>query len=169
MTYMHYSFSRMEILDDQFAGLEYAREQCELLAQEACSLLRGYMMIAGDYNAVFGGMYGHVDISSQPANQELVSLLKQLIGLLESGQPFMLSSDLLNMMQGGDMHIHTGPAAPMQSAVVQPVQLAPQPTRPQQSNVKYVKTAAYADENMPNVRYRFLCESIINCLIGVIG
>ena len=139
----------MEILDDQFAALEYAREMCELLAQEACSMLRGFVMIAGDYNTVLGGMYGHVDISSLSANQELMSLLRQLIGLLESGQPFMLSSDLLNIMQGGDMYIHTAPI----QATTQPVQMAsPLPPRPQQATLKYVKSSAYADKNMPNVR-----------------
>ena len=142
----------MEILDDQFAALEYAREQCELLAQEASSLLRGYAMIAGDYNSVLGGMFGHVDITSQSANQDLMALLKQLIALLESGQPFMLSSDLLNILQGRDMHIHSAPVIPTQVATTQPIQMAPLHPMPQQANVKYVKTSTYADDNMPNVR-----------------
>ena len=40
-------------------------------------------------------MYGDTTLTSSTSNQELIPLIKQLIAMLESGKPFVLSSRLL--------------------------------------------------------------------------
>jgi len=143
----------MEALDDLYAALEYSRERCYLLAQEARDLLTGVALTAGDFDGTLGGMYGHMDGSSSLGNQELLLLLRQLIALLEAGGPFVLSSDLLNIVQGGDVHIHgANVQQPVQRTVAAPLVMAAPPPQPQVATVQYVTTSAYVDESGPNVR-----------------
>lgn len=56
--------------------------------------------MAGDYDCQLSGVYGDVD-SSGDKESDLIPLLKQLIALLESGGPFTLSSELLNLISQG--------------------------------------------------------------------
>ncbi len=115
--------TKMEGLDEEHSTLEYARQRNELLTLEAKALLTGAITIAGDYDCTLPGVYGEGDLASSSANQELIPLLKQLIALLESGQPFSLTSDLLNVIQGGDINIYGGQMTQMtqQPAPQQPV------------------------------------------------
>ena len=103
--------TKMETLDSDHSALEYARQRSELLTIEAKAILAGNMLVAGDYDCVLAGVYGDAELSSASSNQELVPLLKQLIALLEAGGPFMLSPDLLNIINGGDINIHGGASA----------------------------------------------------------
>lgn len=59
---------------------------------------QGVGLKAGDYDCMLSGVYGESDLSSSSADSELIPLIKRLLGLLESGQPFVLSPDLLNVI-----------------------------------------------------------------------
>ena len=87
----------MEDLDKAHSALEYARQRSELCCQEAKVVLTRSSLLAGDYDSQLTGVYGDAD-SAVSQDSELVPLLKQLIALLESGGPFYLSSDLLNLI-----------------------------------------------------------------------
>ena len=87
----------MESLDNAHSALEYARERSELCCQEAKVVLTHSSLLAGDYDARLTGVYGDAD-SAAAQDSELVPLLKQLIALLESGGPFYLSTELLNLI-----------------------------------------------------------------------
>ena len=89
--------TRMEHLDSAHSALEYARERAELCCQEAKVALTHSSLLAGDYDARLTGVYGDAD-STASQDSELVPLLKQLIALLESGGPFYLSTELLNLI-----------------------------------------------------------------------
>ena len=89
--------TRMEGLDSAHSTLEYARERSELCCQEAKIVLTHSSLLAGDYDARLTGVYGDAD-SASAQDSELVPLLKQLIALLESGGPFYLSTELLNLI-----------------------------------------------------------------------
>ena len=102
--------SKMEALDEDHSALEYARQRAQLLTLEAKAILSGTMVVAGDYDCLLAGVYGDADLAAASTNQELVPLLKQLIGLLEGGGPFVLSPDLLNIIQGGDRNVCSMPA-----------------------------------------------------------
>lgn len=92
--------ARMENLDEAHSSLEYARERSELCATEAKTVLTRASLLAGDYDCQLSGVYGDVD-SSGDKESDLIPLLKQLIALLESGGPFTLSSELLNLISQG--------------------------------------------------------------------
>ena len=124
--------SKMEMLDEHHATLEYARERSEILALEAKSVLTSSLSIAGDYDCTLVGVYGDLDLSLQSGgcNEEMIPLLKQLIALLESGQMFggtpAAPSTNVNIYQG-DLKV-TQPAIPRQvldaapgAAGIQPV------------------------------------------------
>ena len=49
---------------------------------------------------------GDVNLSSEASNTELVPLLQKLLSLLESGAPFVLSPQVLNILQGGNTNIY---------------------------------------------------------------
>ena len=89
--------TRMEDLDKAHSALEYARQRSELCCKEAKVVLTRSSLLAGDYDAQLTGVYGDAD-SAVSQDSELVPLLKQLIALLESGGPFYLSTDLLNLI-----------------------------------------------------------------------
>ena len=98
--------SRMENLDEKHAALEYTRERNELLTVEAKVVLMNSAVLAGDYDVVLSGIYGAYHLMNSSADNELVPMLKQLIAMLESGGPFLLSSDLLTIInQDGDQNI----------------------------------------------------------------
>lgn len=92
--------SRMHGLDEAHSGLEYARERSELCATEAKLVLTHEALLAGDYDCQLSGVYGDVENSGEK-DSELIPLLKQLIAMLESGGPFYLSSELLNLINAG--------------------------------------------------------------------
>ena len=96
--------SKMEMLDEHHATLQYARERSEILALEAKAVLTGNLAIAGDYDCTLVGIYGDLDLSLQQGaiNEEMVPLLKQLIALLESGQSFVMAPAITNV------NIHKG-------------------------------------------------------------
>ncbi len=96
--------NKMESLDDDHSTLEYIRQRNELLTLEAKGVLTGELFIAGDYDCMLGGIYGETDLTSTSSNHELVPLLKKLIEMLQSGKPFVLSPELMNMIQGGDTY-----------------------------------------------------------------
>lgn len=91
---------RTESLDEAHSSLEYARERSELAAAESKIVLTRSGLLAGDYDCQLSGVYGDAD-SSAESESELIPLLKQLIAMLESGGPFYLSSELLNLIQSG--------------------------------------------------------------------
>ena len=68
-----------------------------MCAVESKLVLTRAALLAGDYDAQLSGVYGDV-ASSGEQDSELVPLLKQLIAMLESGGPFYLSSELLNLI-----------------------------------------------------------------------
>lgn len=115
--------SKMEMLDEHHATLEYARERSEVLALEAKSVLTNNIAIAGDYDCMLVGVYGdlHLSLQSGSCNEEMIPLLKQLIAMLESGQSFVpapaASGANINIYQG-DLKISgtkvTQPAVPTQ-------------------------------------------------------
>ena len=92
--------TRIENVDEQHSALEYAREFSELCLAEAKVVLTRSALLAGDYDAQLTGVYGDAD-STGNQDSELVPLLRQLIAMLESGGPFFLSSELLNLLQQG--------------------------------------------------------------------
>ncbi|XP_062603182.1 uncharacterized protein LOC134264959 [Saccostrea cucullata] len=92
--------TRIENVDEAHSTLEYARERSELCATEAKTVLTRAGLLAGDYDCQLSGVYGDVD-SSGEKESELIPLLKQLIAMLESGGPFTLSSELLNLINQG--------------------------------------------------------------------
>lgn len=92
--------NKMEALDEAHSALEYARERSELCAIEAKIVLTHAGLIAGDYDCQLSGVYGDAD-SQGGSDSELVPLLKQLIAMLESGGPFNLSPELLNLINMG--------------------------------------------------------------------
>ena len=71
-----------------------------MCATEAKTVLTRAGLLAGDYDCQLSGVYGDVD-SSGEKESDLIPLLKQLIALLESGGPFTLSSELLNLINQG--------------------------------------------------------------------
>ncbi|KAK3082981.1 hypothetical protein FSP39_010678 [Pinctada imbricata] len=89
---------RMETLDQAHSSLEYARERSEMCAVESKLVLTHAALLAGDYDAQLSGVYGDIG-SSGEQDSELIPLLKQLIAMLESGGPFLLSSELLNLIK----------------------------------------------------------------------
>ena len=93
--------NRMEHLDEEHSKLEYVRQKNELLTLEAKAILTGVAYIAGDYDCMLSGMYGESDLASPTSSSEMIPLLKQLIAMLQSGGPFVLSPELLNIIQGG--------------------------------------------------------------------
>lgn len=100
--------SRVEQLDEAHSALEYARQRSELCCQEAKVVLTHSSLLAGDYDAQLSGVYGDVDMGQSQQDSELVPLLKQLIAMLESGGPFYLSSELLNVIKNaaGGSNVH---------------------------------------------------------------
>lgn len=100
--------SRVEQLDEAHSALEYARQRSELCCQEAKVVLTHSSLLAGDYDAQLSGVYGDADMGQAEQDSELVPLLKQLIAMLESGGPFYLSSELLNVIRSaaGGANVH---------------------------------------------------------------
>ena len=98
--------SKMELLDEEYAALQYARQRNELLTIEAKEILEGSTFVAGSFDCVLCGVFGEGDLR-EPPNQELIPLLKQLIAMLESGKGLVLSGDIINMLQGNSV-IHSG-------------------------------------------------------------
>jgi hypothetical protein len=101
--------TRVEQLDQAHSALEYARQRSELCCQEAKVVLTHSALLAGDYDAQLSGVYGDAASTSvMEQDSELVPLLKQLIAMLESGGPFYLSTELLNVIKnaagGGNVH-----------------------------------------------------------------
>ena len=91
--------TRVEKLDEAHSALEYARQRSELCCQEAKVVLSHSALLAGDYDAQLAGVYGDADSGANSSqDSELVPLLKQLIAMLESGGPFYLSTELLNLI-----------------------------------------------------------------------
>lgn len=90
--------------------MEYSRQRSELCCQESKVVLTHSALLAGDYDCQLTGVYGDTSSSSSAVEQdsELVPLMKQLIALLESGGPFYLSTELLNVIKnaagGGNIH-----------------------------------------------------------------
>ena len=97
--------TKMEILDEEHSSLEYARQRNELLTLEAREVLDGSALLAGDYDCQLSGVYGEIDLSCAESDREVVPLLKQLLHGLEANQRFVLSPELLKIIQG-DTHIH---------------------------------------------------------------
>lgn len=119
---------KMENLDKTHSQLEYHRQTNELRTREARDVLSGAALVAGDFDCVISGVYGietpmfselcyftvyfsppgegDVNLSSDASNQELVPLLQKLLALLESGSPFILSPQVLNLLQGGNTNIY---------------------------------------------------------------
>jgi hypothetical protein len=91
---------KMEHIDEHHASLQYARQFSELCAAEAKVVLTRSALLAGDYDAQLTGVYGD-SVASGNQDSELIPLLRQLIAMLESGGPFYLSPELLNILQGG--------------------------------------------------------------------
>ncbi|CAH1789583.1 unnamed protein product [Owenia fusiformis] len=91
---------RVEALDEEHSGLEYCRQRSELLCLEAKVVLMRSSVLAGDYDAKVPGVYGECDLSSSSSESELIPLLKQLIEMLSTGGPFVLSTELLQVLQG---------------------------------------------------------------------
>lgn len=77
------------------------------------------MLPVGSYDCVLSGVYGELNLTSSSSDQELIPLLKQLISMLESGAPFVLTSDLLSGHGGQHLHLHAG--GPQAAAVSQAV------------------------------------------------
>jgi len=98
--------NKMKALDEAHSYLEYIRERAAMLAREAKAVLNGEAMPAGTFDCFLSGVYGESDLTSKQANSELVPLLKHLISLLESGGPFVLSPELLNIINGGDINMY---------------------------------------------------------------
>jgi len=71
----------------------------ELCCVEAKVVLTHAALLAGDYDAQLSGVYGDAESSTSEKESELVPLIKQLIAMLESGGPFYLSGDLLNVIR----------------------------------------------------------------------
>ena len=92
--------TRMHGLDEAHSALEYARERSELCATEAKMVLTHEALLAGDFDCQLSGVYGDVENTGEK-DSELIPLLKQLIAMLESGGPFTLSSELLNLINSG--------------------------------------------------------------------
>lgn len=92
--------TRMHGLDEAHSALEYARERSELCATESKLVLTHEALLAGDYDCQLSGVYGDVENTGEK-DSELIPLLKQLIAMLESGGPFTLSSELLNLINAG--------------------------------------------------------------------
>ncbi|XP_013391352.1 uncharacterized protein LOC106159584 [Lingula anatina] len=103
--------NRSEQLDQQHSSLEYTRERNELLCQEAKVVLTGLAVLAGDYDCTLPGVYGEMDLTSSSSDRELVPLLKQLISMLESGGPFVLTSEMLNLLGGNITNLNINRAA----------------------------------------------------------
>ena len=124
--------TKMENLDEDHSSLEYIRQCNELLTVESRAVLLGQVLMAGEYDCIIPGVYGETDLTSSSSNHELVPLLKQLISLLESGGPFMLSPELLNIIQGGDINVYGGPQMPppAHTAILQPTTVAQQQAPP---------------------------------------
>ncbi|KAH3750553.1 hypothetical protein DPMN_185080 [Dreissena polymorpha] len=101
--------TRVENLDEAHSALEYARQRSELCCQEAKVVLTHSALLAGDYDAQLSGVYGDAATTETEKDSELVPLLKQLIAMLESGGPFYLSSELLNVIKNaaGGSNVHT--------------------------------------------------------------
>ena len=99
--------TKLETLDEDHSALEYARQRSELLAEEAKAVLTGACLVAGDFDCVLSGVYGENDIpdANNSHDADLIPMLKQLISMLEAGVPFTLSSELLNVLQGGNTNI----------------------------------------------------------------
>jgi hypothetical protein len=97
--------TRTENMDDAQAGVEYARQRNELLMTEAKGVLTGEVIVAGSYDCTLPGVYGDGDLTSASSNRELLPLLKQLIAMLESGGPFVLSSELIAALSGGNVSV----------------------------------------------------------------
>lgn len=93
--------NKMEALDEAHSALEYARERSELCAIEAKIVLTHAGLLAGDYDCQLSGVYGDVYSQGGGSDSELIPLLKQLIAMLESGGPFCLSPELLNLINMG--------------------------------------------------------------------
>ena len=100
--------TRVEQLDEAHSALEYARQRSELCCQEAKVVLTHSSLLAGDYDAQLSGVYGDADMGQNQEESELVPLLKQLIAMLEAGGPFVLSSELLNVIRNaaGGSYVH---------------------------------------------------------------
>ena len=92
--------TRMEALDQCHATLEYARQKSELCATESKVCLTRSALLAGDYDAQLSGAYGFGK-TVDDGDSELVPLLRQLIAMLQSGGPFYLSPELLNLINVG--------------------------------------------------------------------
>ncbi len=71
-------------------------------------------------------------------------LLKQLIAMLEQGGPFTLSSDLLNIIQGGDLNIYGGQQAQHTTTktTTHKVKERPAPAEIKKEEVQHVQASA---------------------------
>ena len=139
--------TRIENIDEQHSSLEYAREFSELCLAEAKVVLTRSALLAGDYDAQLTGVYGDAD-STGNQDSELIPLLRQLIAMLESGGPFYLSSELLNLLQQGqagdstshvtniNIHGQKGGSGKQGSGQQQQQQKPPQPKKTSSKLVK---------------------------------
>ena len=95
-------------MDQAHSAVEYARQRSELCCQEAKVVLTHSALLAGDYDCQLSGVYGDATSTEHEKESELVPLIKQLIAMLESGGPFYLSSELLEVIKnaagGGNVH-----------------------------------------------------------------
>ena len=142
--------TRIENVDEQHSALEYAREFSELCAAEAKVVLTRSALLAGDYDAQLTGVYGDAD-STGNQDSELIPLLRQLIAMLESGGPFYLSPELLNLLQQGqgdgsshvtNINIHGQQRGAGQKGDKQKLQpLQPQRRQQQKVSSKLVKSS----------------------------
>lgn len=96
---------KMENLDKKQSAVEYSRQRSEILMNEAKAILNGEILVAGEFDWSSAGIFS--DQEGESSN-ELLPLLKQLLQMLQNGQPFYLSSDLLTTIQGGDLTVYQG-------------------------------------------------------------
>ena len=142
--------TRIENVDEQHSSLEYAREFSELCLAEAKVVLTRSALLAGDYDAQLTGVYGDAD-STGNQDSELIPLLRQLIAMLESGGPFYLSSELLNLLQQGqagdstshvtNINIHGQQGGSGKQGSGQQQQQQQKPPQPKKTSSKLVKSS----------------------------
>merc|ERR550532_579983 len=134
--------SRMEHLDEDQSECEYVRQLNELRLKEAKMVLNGDTLVAGDYDWSLSGIYGETDSSNSSSNQEMIPLLKQLLGLLESGKPFVIGGDAAG--RGGDTSIYMSnqPHGASGDGPIQPVSM------PHQQTIHPVQAPRLAQANL---------------------
>lgn len=100
--------SRIEYLDEAHSYVEYTRQRSETCCKEAKVVLNHSAIVAGDYDCQLSGVYGDAASSVAEKESDLILLMRQLIAMLESGGPFYLSTELLNVIRdaAGSGNVH---------------------------------------------------------------